>query len=81
MESIETKILHFISEQTQSETEITRTTSLFKGGVLSSLDLVALLAFLEDEFKIKIPSAEIDFSNFDSVERMAAFVQKQQTTH
>ena len=42
-------------------------TSLLKSGILNSMDLISLIAELEKEFNIKIPTEDIDFETFDSI--------------
>ena len=49
--------------------------SLFKEGVLSSLDLVALLDFIEKEFGYTVPSEDVDFEHFDSVDAITDYLQ------
>lgn len=50
--------------------------SLFDAGVLDSFGLPELVAALEVEFDIKIPDADLASQTFESVNRIAAYVQK-----
>jgi acyl carrier protein len=53
---------------------------LFSTGVLSSLDLIDLLAYLEEEFGIKIEPLETEMQNFDSVGLVLDFIAKKQAS-
>lgn len=56
------------------EFELSNSMSLFKERVLDSLNLLALISFLESEANIKIDSSEISLENIDSIDLMVAFV-------
>lgn len=51
-------------------------TTLIDDGLLSSLDIIQLIGALNDEFDISIPATEIIPDNFNSVDAMAAMVQR-----
>ena len=51
---------------------------LIDGHHLDSLSIISLIAELEDEFDITIPAVEIVPANFNSVEQMAAMVERLQ---
>ncbi len=51
---------------------------LIDGHYLDSLSIISLIAELEDEFDITIPAIEIVPANFNSVEQMAAMVERLQ---
>ena len=51
---------------------------LIDGHYLDSLSIISLIAELEDEFDITIPAVEIVPANFNSVEQMAAMVERLQ---
>ena len=51
---------------------------LIDGHHLDSLSIISLIAELEDEFDITIPAVEIVPGNFNSVEQMAAMVERLQ---
>ena len=50
--------------------------TLIDGGILSSLDIIQLIGALNDEFDISIPATEIIPANFNSVDAMAAMVER-----
>lgn len=49
-------------------------TDLFTAGVLDSLSFINLLLHLESEFGIAIPLDQIDLEQFNTVKRIAAYV-------
>ena len=51
---------------------------LIDGHYLDSLSIISLIAELEAEFDITIPAVEIVPANFNSVEQMAAMVERLQ---
>jgi acyl carrier protein len=50
--------------------------SLFDSGVLDSFGLPELVSALEVAFSIKIPDADLSAQTFESVNRIAAYIQK-----
>ena len=58
------------------EDDLDTCTTLIDDGVLSSLDIIQLIGALNDEFDISIPATEIIPDNFNSVDAMAAMVQR-----
>ena len=51
-------------------------TALIDDGELSSLDIIQLIGALSDEFDVTIPATEIVPANFNSVDAMAAMVER-----
>ncbi len=50
--------------------------SLLDEGVLDSMNVLELVSFIEDTFSIDVDDLEIIPEHFDSVQKMAAFVQQ-----
>jgi acyl carrier protein len=68
-------ILEFIREEADlDEDEVAADTSLFRDQLLDSMNLTALIAFLEETFSIKVRPMDIVFENLDTVSHMLAFV-------
>ena len=51
-------------------------TALIDNGILASLDIIQLIGALSDEFDVTIPATEIVPANFNSVDAMAAMVER-----
>jgi acyl carrier protein len=49
-------------------------TSLVGAGIIDSVGILELVAYLQSEFGIEIVQEEVTLDNFDSVSRMAEFV-------
>lgn len=71
-------ILEYIAESTMlpSNCGISVDTPLFSSQVLDSLNMVALIAFLEETFGIEVKPMDIAVENFDTVNRMLAYVER-----
>jgi acyl carrier protein len=51
---------------------------LLKEGIIDSLGVVELVEFVQTTFGIKVEQHEVRPDNFDSVEKLAAFVRRKQ---
>jgi acyl carrier protein len=54
--------------------------SLLENGVIDSMNVMELVVFLEENLGIKVDDHEIVPDNFDSVRRLAEFVQSKRET-
>ena len=72
-------ILEFIRDEADlDEDEVSADTSLFRDQLLDSMNLTALIAFLEETFAIKVKPMDIVFENLDTVNHMLAYVGAQE---
>jgi acyl carrier protein len=55
--------------------------SLIRSGVLDSLTLLQLIAFIEEYFSIKITDKEMNPDNFQTINVIKAFVEKKINPH
>ena len=67
-----------ILEDSQPEADYETCQTLIVDHILTSLDVLSLVAELEDEFDVTIPTVEIIPSNFNSVDAIAAMVERLQ---
>ena len=67
-----------ILEDIQPEADYETCQTLIDDHILTSLDVLSLVAELEDEFDVTIPTVEIFPSNFNSVDAIAAMVERLQ---
>ena len=67
-----------ILEDIQPEADYETCQILIDDHILTSLDVLSLVAELEDEFDVTIPTVEIIPSNFNSVDAIAAMVERLQ---
>ena len=68
------EILFEILEELQHEVDFTTCHNLVDGHYLDSLSILSLVAELEDEFDIVIPTVEIIPANFNSAEDIWAMI-------
>ncbi|MFQ6398095.1 acyl carrier protein [Nocardia sp. KC 131] len=76
MNDIERPIIEYISGMV-AETggaPVDRETPLLESGVLDSINLVRLVRFIEERFKISIPDTELREDLFESPANVAAYV-------
>ena len=66
--------LYEILEELQPEVDFTTCHNLVDGHYLDSLSILSLVAVLEDEFDIVIPTVEIIPANFNSAEDIWAMI-------
>ncbi len=59
--------------------ELTAETPLIESGVLDSMTILALRAWLEEEFDIELASHELDFEAFGNLESITALVSRKLT--
>lgn len=50
--------------------------SLLAAGILDSLAVVKLVAYIEDEFDVEIPDSDFDPDNFESVSAIKDLVER-----
>ncbi|WP_185829312.1 acyl carrier protein [Sphingomonas ginkgonis] len=62
------------SELGISESEVDNDTLLFSTGVVDSFALVAMMTFIENETGYLIPPTDITLDNFDSIDRILAYL-------
>lgn len=67
-----------ILEDIQPEADYETCQTLIDDHILTSLDVLSLVSELEDEFDVTIPTVEIIPSNFNSVDAIAAMVERLQ---
>ncbi len=58
------------------DVEVANDTSLFKERLLDSLNLLALISFIEDQAGIKVESSEITLENVDTIDLVIEFVSR-----
>jgi len=68
-------ILEFIREEADlGPDEVDADTSLFRDQLLDSMNLTALIAFLEETFSIRVKPMDIVFENLDTVSHQLAYI-------
>lgn len=76
---LRTRIRHFILENylfTTDEEALHDRDSLLARGVIDSTGALEVILFLEEQFDIDVEEEEMVPANLDSVERLAAYVER-----
>jgi acyl carrier protein len=79
---IKGKVRQYISENilmTAAAADLTDDASLLQRSVLDSTGVLELVTFLEDTFNIKVADEEMLPDNLDSLNKIAAYVQRKQS--
>jgi len=63
---------------TTDEKALTNTESFLDKGIIDSTGILELVMFLENEFKIHVADEELLPENFDSIDRLARFIERKQ---
>ncbi|HKS73635.1 MAG TPA: acyl carrier protein [Terriglobales bacterium] len=76
MASVKDQIREFVLENARSKgiNEVSDDQSLMVSGIIDSLAIFRLVAFLEDSFRVRIGDDEIVPENFQSVNDIESFV-------
>jgi acyl carrier protein len=71
-------ILNFIREELlrgDGQVSLEPNASLIRTGILDSLALLKLLLFIEERFSLKVKDGEVNPRNFETVDRITAFIE------
>ena len=68
------KITDFISGTILDGRKVDPGDELLVSGILDSLGVMTLVAFLETEMQVQIPTDQITFENFSSVQQLSQFL-------
>ena len=75
--SIESEIQQFLQDRfPDRRTEFNPNTALITTGLIDSFDILELLEFVEEKFRISLKSDELVQENFDSINALANLVAK-----
>jgi acyl carrier protein len=75
-------ITRFISDELlrgDGEVSLEPNGSLISTGILDSLALLKLLLFIEERFGVKVQDGEVNPSNFETINRIKAFIESKKT--
>lgn len=75
--SIQEQIYHFLHEK-NPQAELNYDTELFKSGVVNSLFALEIVIFVETTFGIRLKRKDVKLENFESINRIAALVERVQ---
>jgi acyl carrier protein len=71
-EFIMTEILHGSRKEPLGDQD-----SLIESGIIDSLGIMTILAFLDEKFSVQVPGEDLIPENFDSIATLSALVERQ----
>ena len=75
LDAISMKLREFITEHFPLARSVSNEDRLLGSGVLDSLGILEVVTFIEREFEITVSDEELLPENFNSISKLAAFVQ------
>ena len=67
---------YFINECGLESSELKDNSSIFIGGLLDSMDVMQLIAHLENDYQLSINPLEVSLEQLDSINSISDFIQK-----
>jgi acyl carrier protein len=75
--ALATRVLAYLRDELRADDPaLTARTELISSGVIDSVDLVRIATFLEGETGLAIPDGDVTVDNFESIERMLAYLER-----
>lgn len=66
-------LIAFLRDEMNIEDEIGPETELFSTGLLDSIAMMNLIAFIEERARIEVRPADVTLDNFDTVQRITDY--------
>ncbi len=76
-ESIENNVAGYIAENilfSRNGYPYPKDASFLENGIIDSMNVLELVMFVEEKFKVKVEDSEIVPDNFDSVSKLASYI-------
>jgi acyl carrier protein len=68
-------LLQYIQDEfVRGRGRVTADEDLLSGGILNSLGILQLVAFIEERFNILVPDEDVVFENFQSVSALSSYL-------
>jgi acyl carrier protein len=83
MSSIETELRQYILDKLlfgRTEAVLSGDTSFLESGIIDSTGVLELVAFLEEQFKVKVEDEDLIPANLDSINAITRFVMNKNAT-
>ena len=81
MEDVQSKLRHFIASELMygdDDDVLSDEEPLLGSGIVDSLGIMRLVSYIEEEFGVAVPEDQLVPEHFQTVNRLAAFVQRLQ---
>ena len=81
--NIEQTLEKFITEELMmsNATKLDPDQSLLDSGIIDSLSLLRVIAFIEDTFGVQVDDTELSPSNFETINMMVSMIESKQNHH
>lgn len=79
--STQSVLSRFIEAELLDGDAITSDTELLISGMLDSLAVMSLVAFVEKAFSISVPFEDVLIENFSTIDTMTAYVEARRAVH
>ena len=72
-----TALIEFVKNEVMrnKNAKLNENEDLLSAGILDSLAILQLVAFIEDQFGIKVPDEDVVFENFQSINALTAYLE------
>lgn len=67
-------LIAYLRQEQNINEEIDGATELFSSGLLDSVSMIGLITFIEDRTRYTIQPVDVTLENFDTVDRISAYV-------
>lgn len=74
--NISNQLREYIQKEIAKGRELAVDESLLEGGILDSLAIVKLVAYIEDEFDVEVPDSEFDPENFETISAIVQLIER-----
>jgi acyl carrier protein len=78
--SIRNTIVDYI-EEIANEQHLDQSSNLFESGLLTSLDVLSLVAFIEETFAVEVSGDDIEMDSFGTIDGLVAMITMKQKTN
>jgi len=73
-----TALIEFVKNEVMrnKNAKLNEDEDLLSAGILDSLAILQLVAYIEDQFGIKIPDEDVVFENFQSINSLSSYLEQ-----
>lgn len=68
-------LIDFLRNELHVDEPVEAGTALFSTGLLDSVAMLSVIAFVEERARIEVSAGDVTLENFDTPERIAAYVE------
>jgi acyl carrier protein len=81
MTELGSRLLSFVQDEVcKTTTQLSGDTDLLLSGAVDSLGVIRITQWMTDELGVDVDPSDVTLENFQTVDRMVAYAQRQKTT-